>query len=854
MLFGDGKDIGLHKQFIRNYKKNTLAVFFSFALTFMLLTVLLTLLHTNHKIENIQLKAEFTPSDCYVDELSQEQIDLLQKDPDIQWTALQQGSYDLYKCKEQNVFLTRNDDTAMTMMAKLTEGRLPQKSGEIVAERWVLLNLGIEPVINQEICITEEETGEEKSFILTGILSDIYGNKKYGTLNLYTVMDESSTEPYLVYIRFQDSVDYESKAEELRQELGIGRNQIKECPARENLQELYLMDAGMISVLLLICMVVFYGVYRITVLSRTQQYGILRAIGMKKGQLCRMLLLELFDIYRISVPAGILCGIFAAWLVMLASGDRDLEVCLLGEAVRFRLVIPIWPIFICVVITFALISMIGYRFGRKVTANSVIDTISGKETGNGKRLFPIRQKDSKTGTLFRMSCKYIFRDLKTSGFAVLTICLGVTLFTGLAYRAKTLTIYREDTKEMYYLNGEYALTILHFSNVEEGISRENAEKIKNLEGIQSVKTSAGLPIRVIDEDGVKRNDAYYNEYNERLKEIYGCGKSGYDGTDQVYQSMLLGYNEEALNALQKYVIQGEFTPDTLGDDEVILSVLRMDDTKNNELPGFYKEGTPLMDYHPGDAITIKYRKDLQTSSVEYEAFKDYDAEYMYKTYKIKAIVSFPFMFDCNNTIYPLLITNDRYIQQMAPESGIQCMYCDGDAGLTTEQQNILEQKLIRIGNNHSNISTRSLIAEIEQNEMFYHKQMVYIYGISILTFILVMINVMNNFRYRMQKRTREICMLRAVGMSVTMTRKMMLFENVTLGVTAVLAAFLLSHPVLRYLYRISDMRAFGHGFHFACAEFALVAACVLAICAILSFGILKSWKTRQITEGIGRVE
>lgn len=106
----------------------------------------------------------------------------------------------------------------------------------------------------------------------------------------------------------------------------------------------------------------------------------------------------------------------------------------------------------------------------------------------------------------------------------------------------------------------------------------------------------------------------------------------------------------------------------------------------------------------------------------------------------------------------------------------------------------------------------------------------------------------------MQKRTREICMLRAVGMSVAMTRKMMLFENVTLGVTAVLAAFLLSRPVLRYLYRISDMRAFGHGFHFACAEFALVAACVLAICAILSFGILKSWKTRQITEGIGRVE
>ena len=76
-MFGDGKDIRLHKHFIRNYKKNTLAVFFSFALTFMLLTVLLTLLHTNHKIENVQLKAEFTPSDCYVDGLSQAQVGLL---------------------------------------------------------------------------------------------------------------------------------------------------------------------------------------------------------------------------------------------------------------------------------------------------------------------------------------------------------------------------------------------------------------------------------------------------------------------------------------------------------------------------------------------------------------------------------------------------------------------------------------------------------------------------------------------------------------------------------------------------------------------------------------------------------
>ena len=217
-------------------------------------------------------------------------------------------------------------------------------------------------------------------------------------------------------------------------------------------------------------------------------------------------------------------------------------------------------------------------------------------------------------------------------------------------------------------------------------------------------------------------------------------------------------------------------------------------------------------------------------------------------------MSFPYMRDCNITIYPLLITSDRYIQELVPDSGIQCMYCDGDTNQSLSQQNLLEQQLIQIGSQNSNISTRSLISETKQNEMFYHKQMVYIYGISVVALILVMMNMINNFRYRMQKRTKEICMLRAIGMSVAMTKRLMVFENFILGVLSVLAALALSRPVLKYLYKISDMQSFSHGFHFAYTEFFLVSAGALAVCVFLSFGILKSWKTRQITEGIGSFE
>ncbi len=860
-MFNSEKEIKLHRCFIRNYKKNTLAIFFSFALTFMLLTAILVLIHTNHKTASIQQQTVFTPSDCYIDELSEQQIEFLNNDPEIKWTALQQGGNYIYERNGQKVFLTKNDDAAITLMTKIMYGRLPQKAGEIVAERWVLLNLGIEPVIDQEVVLNKEETGEETKFNLVGILSDSYGNKKYGVLDIYAAMEDNSTDPYLAYMRFHDNVNYESKVKALQEELGVTAKQIKKCPARENMRELYLIDLGIISVLLLICLVVFYGVYRIAVLSRMPQYGVLRAIGMKKRQLYKMMLLELHHIYWASVPVGVLCGLFVSWLVMLISGDRDAVVYLCNEAVRFSLVIPIWQILICIVVTFIFISVIGYMLGRKVTRSSVIDTISGKETEKGSRLFPIQHTDSKTGTLFRMSCKYIFKDLKTSGFVVLTVCLGITLFTGLAYKAETLKKYREDTKEMYYLNGEYALSMLSFNEVNEGVSRENVEKIENLKGIAAVKTSSGLPIRVVDEDGVGRNDLYYSEYNESLKEIYGYGKSGYDGKNRIYKSMLLGYNTNALKALHKYVIEGDFDPDNIGEDEVILSVLRMDNTKHNGTmgfydghPGSYKEGSPLMEYHAGDEITIKYRKDLRTNSDEYEQLKDHDAEYVYKNYKVKAIVSFSYMYDCNKTVYPLFITDDCHIQEIAPESGIQCMYCDGNTDMNLAQQDLLEQQLISIGSENACVSTRSLISEKKQNDMFYHKQMVYIYGISIIAFILVMINMINNFRYRMQKRTKEICMLRAIGMSVAMARRVMLFENLILGLVSVLAAFVLSHPVLKYLYKLSDMWSFGHEFYFVYMEFSLVAAVAMAVCVFLSFGILKSWKTKRITEGIGRFE
>ena len=120
-MFHNKKEMKLHTYFIKNYKKNTLAIFLSFTLTFMLLTSMLVLIHTNHKISNIQLKEEFTPSDCRIVDLSMQQVKMLQNDSEIKWMALQQGSYATYERNGQVVFFTRTDNASITMMAILVD-------------------------------------------------------------------------------------------------------------------------------------------------------------------------------------------------------------------------------------------------------------------------------------------------------------------------------------------------------------------------------------------------------------------------------------------------------------------------------------------------------------------------------------------------------------------------------------------------------------------------------------------------------------------------------------------------------------------------------------------------------------
>lgn len=224
---------------------------------------------------------------------------------------------------------------------------------------------------------------------------------------------------------------------------------------------------------------------------------------------------------------------------------------------------------------------------------------------------------------------------------------------------------------------------------------------------------------------------------------------------------------------------------------------------------------------------------------------DREGAYAYRTYRIAAVVSFAYMFDCYRTVLPLLNTSDSQLKAVCPDCHIQQIYLDGSVSSQKAQEK-LERTLIQIGSKNPDVSTRSRISDIRKNEMLFARQMVYIFSIAAVTFILVLVNVENNLKYRMQVRTLEISMYRSIGMNISMLRKMMFWENGLLGLAGILCGYAAANPLLRYLYGQSGRRAFGHPYKFEYGAFLFIAVLILVLCLLLSMLLTNGWKSKQV--------
>lgn len=847
----------LYLWYLKEYKKNTITIFLCFLLTSILMSALLILMHTNHREEALLNMLTHTPADVRIVQLNKEQIELLKSNSKISKIAsFEEPEYVL--CDENRIYFERADNLGITLTSRLEKGRMPEYENEIVVEKWVLLNLGKTPYINQTISLENEDTGITQDYKVTGILSDVLRNKQVGLLTMYSCMRNDYDGVYSSYVNYKSNWNIEKEKKETSRALGIEAGNIKNSPGRENMEELLCMDIAVIAIILLFFSIIFSGIFRIQMTARQEQYGLLRAIGIKKKIFIKNVLSELGIIYIIAFPIGVITGVIVAWTVTKLSGSENQIIYLYGEKVKFELIIPVMQIFIGIVLLMGVIIIVGLVACRSIYGKTIIKVISNEINPlihKSSWVLHLDKGKNKILTLWKLSVKYVVRDLKTSFLIVLTIVMGVSLFYGLIYEAQIAGNIRYETKEMYFFNGGYAMGVLTFQTADYGISRESVEEILELEQVKEIETAAGLPIRVVDNTEVKRNKEYYDNAKQKMEEIYGYSGEGDDGEDWVYKSVLYGYNDNALKKLQKYIVDGKYIPEQVGGNEVIICEMRKSyDKEGAQSVGWYKDGEPLMQYKVGDKIRIKYREDLQTNSIDYESFKDDVSEYTSKEYKIIAIVSFPYIADITYSQYPIFITKDAYIQSMVKNSKVQSIYINGIEGMNEEEAAGLEDRLINIGAENPQVSARSLISEREKADMLFRKEIVNLGGIALVFLILALTNIANNMKFRIQMRKKEMCILRAIGMKYQMVKQIVILEILNICMVSFAGGCGVARIISGYLYNQSDLKDFGYIYKFDIIIYLLVCVVAFLICMFISDQIVKKSTNKNIIDELGGIE
>lgn len=229
----------------------------------------------------------------------------------------------MYQGKEL-VIQSSSEAFANEMNLMVTEGRFPSEAREALLDRQGLEQFGIALGDTVEIPFPDGQTRQYRITGTYGDFSSLKGTDAHGLMlspeGMRMLPKHLYSEYY--YIQFQDGVNIRRSISEIRQEYGLAENQVS-----MNLHLLALLgqsdDSSVyqlyLTAVLLFLLVMMAGTFMIassfnmSVLERTQFFGLLRCLGATKKQIRRYIRLEGLHYCLKGIPPGLLAGCVVSW-------------------------------------------------------------------------------------------------------------------------------------------------------------------------------------------------------------------------------------------------------------------------------------------------------------------------------------------------------------------------------------------------------------------------------------------------------------------------------------------------------------------------------------------------------------
>ncbi|HFL2572350.1 TPA: ABC transporter permease [Clostridioides difficile] len=493
--------------------------------------------------------------------VDEKQADILSNHADVELTGEMNGVGVEKLEDDSNISLAyMNEDALKLNSFEFIKGKLPSKENEIVLDSGALKALGYKNKdLGEKIKISYDDYKNdkkiEKEFIISGILktSEISEAGKY----YYAIISESymrntrdmSQEDFNIYVKFNDKSNL--SIEQVKEKLDKIANDIGLDTINTAVNENYInalkpdMETIMGGVfvglvIVLSSILVIYNIFYISIVTKVQEFGKLRAIGATKKQIKNIVFKEGFILAGIAIPIGIILGYVLANIIIKSFMDIDVK------SSRLPVILSV------VVISFISVVLSLLKPMKVASKVSIVDAV--RYTGN-KISNKSKRKGYKNINLKRLSHANLERNKKRTYMTLASLILSGTIFITVSTALESFDAEKMAREHFPYdievrlsgyemnsdKNPKNNLNILQMNNP---LSKDFFNQIKNMEGIKRIESARSVKIGMED-------------YDVEFK---------YD--------LLQSINENDVKSLNKNIIDGKINLERLqtGDEIVITHV------------------------------------------------------------------------------------------------------------------------------------------------------------------------------------------------------------------------------------------------------------------------------------------
>ena len=676
-----------------------------------------------------------------------------------------------------------NEEALINSSVKLLEGRMPQNENEIVVSEHIKdiaqveynvgdtlsldvskrVDLSGEYELKQNNAYVEDEEKLEKLYTkeykVVGIIErpnyDIESPASPGYTVITYLNENNITKNLNVYVLLNE-YGLKNQEEFISQITGIDKNILikikndeqldeKELEEYNNIKYSYsknegllryenfeVSDSTMSSILSLAVVVIVIIIvtsifcirnsFAISITEKMRQYGMLASVGTTPKQIKKNVLYEAMILALIAIPIGILCGLFADFVLLKVVST------LLADALNnlnFVFSVSWLSLVFVVLLTLITIYLSAISSARRAAKVSPIEAIRGN---NDIKINPKKIKSSKiVEKLFGIGGKIADKNLKRNKKKYRTTVISIVVSVSIFIAMSSFINYAMEASSVYYKNRAYNLY------VRDG-SKDSYEKIGKFSGIDEYSI-VRMSNFYVDSNTLKVNEdsRIDDEYSSLPITIVALGDEEYR---RYVNELGLNYNE----AKDKAILIDDYTQYVVDEENNGKYIMKRIYT--------YEKGDTILGSFDGEGVKDTYLEIAAVATTRPMGLED-----------------------VNNSYGTLVISDDFY------DSNIKDTFAE-ELYIKCDNSNKIEGQIMQ---EYEDLIVYNLDEQMQQEQSVYLVIQIFLYGFITVISLIGITNIFNTITTNMNLRSREFAMLKSIGMTDKEFNKMIRLESILYG-------------------------------------------------------------------------